>query len=163
MTFTVAYLSLAMLLWLFYFSLEFITASYLSHWQVCCQLLMVYHWYMQSAIYRWLSSAFETRAINKVGYTVIYHCEYSQWAVCPFESFVERFLCMHLNLNHNLILSKYQLFLSMANYLAGDELVLREVCENRLFQLFAKKGKGFCERRVIMTHMVFKVFSLMQK
>lgn len=49
-----------------------------------------------------------------------------------------------------------ELFLSVGNNLAVEELGLREVCENRLSQIFTIGNKGFYERHNDVTFKMSK-------
>ena len=56
---------------------------------------------------------------------------------------------MHPSYSPDLAPSNYHLFLSMAIYLAGEQLASREACQNRLSQFFVNRDKGFYERGIM--------------
>ncbi|CAD6994020.1 unnamed protein product [Ceratitis capitata] len=85
---------------------------------------------------------------------IVFHLDYTR----PHTSIVTRQklrelgweVILHPPYSPDLAPSDYHLFLSMANYLGGEEMASREACENRLTQFFANKEKVFYEEGVMM-------------
>ncbi|CAD6994021.1 unnamed protein product [Ceratitis capitata] len=90
--------------------------------------------------------------VNSSG--IVFHLDYTR----PHTSIVTRQklrelgweVILHPPYSPDLAPSDYHLFLSMANYLGGEEMASREACENRLTQFFANKDKVFYEGGVMM-------------